>query len=110
MEKLQWLLFGTKSEKVVRQIGQLELELEDLETSSAAEEHAASTRASRPVAPKPFRRPLPEHLPREVHTHLPGHDACPDCGGKLRTLGEDTAEMLDMCGPRSRSSAMCAPS
>ena len=95
VEKLQRLLFGTKSEKVVRQIEQLELELEDLEASSAAEERTASTRASRPVAAKPFRRPLPEHLPREVHTHLPGHDACPDCGGKLRALGEDAAEMLE---------------
>jgi transposase len=95
VEKLQRMLFGTKSEKVLRQIEQLELELEDLETSSAAEEHATSTRASRPVPAKPFRRPLPEHLPREIHTHMPEQDACPDCGGTLRALGEDAAEMLE---------------
>jgi AraC-like DNA-binding protein len=35
----------------------------------------------RPVAAKPFRRPLPEHLPREVHTHMPEHDACPESAG-----------------------------
>ena len=95
VEKLQRMLFGTKSEKVLRQIEQLELELEELETSSAAEEHATSTRSSRPVAAKPFRRPLPEHLPREIHTHMPEQDACPDCGGKLRELGQDVAEMLE---------------
>jgi len=26
---------------------------------------------------------------------MPGHDACPDCGGRLRELGEDSAEMLE---------------
>ena len=26
---------------------------------------------------------------------MPGHDACPDCGGRLRELGEDVAEMLE---------------
>ena len=73
----------------------LELELEDLEVASAADEHATSTRASRPVAAKPFRRPLPDHLPREVHTHMPEQDACPDCGGTLRELGADAAELLE---------------
>ena len=26
---------------------------------------------------------------------MPSHEACPDCGGKLRELGEDAAEMLE---------------
>jgi hypothetical protein len=26
---------------------------------------------------------------------MPDHDACPGCGGKLRELGEDVAEMLE---------------
>ena len=26
---------------------------------------------------------------------MPGHEACPDCGGRLRELGEDVAEMLE---------------
>lgn len=95
VEKLQRMLFGTKSEKVVRQIEQLELQLEELQASSAAEEHRASARAKRPLAAKPFRRPLPEHLPREIHTHMPDHDACPGCGSKLRQLGEDAAEILE---------------
>src|SRR5271156_6337629 len=89
VEKLQRMLFGTKSEKVLRQIEQLELQLEELQAANAIEERAAAASADRPVAAKPFRRPLPEHLPREIHTHMPDHEACPDCGGNLRVLGED---------------------
>jgi transposase len=44
---------------------------------------------------KPFRKPLPEHLPREVVTYLPEHDCCPGCGGPLRQFGEDVAEQLE---------------
>src|SRR5665213_1943070 len=94
VEKLQRMLFGTKSEKVLRQIEQLELQLEELHAASAVEELQAVVQ-ERPAAAKPFRRPLPEHLPREVHTHMSDHATCPDCGGKLRELGEDAAEMLE---------------
>jgi hypothetical protein len=95
VEKLQRMLFGAKSEKVLRQIEQLELQLEDLQAASAIEEAQAIPPAEHPRSAKPFRRPLPEHLPREVHTHMPDHAACPDCGGRLRELGEDVAEMLE---------------
>lgn len=43
---------------------------------------------------KPARRPLPQHLPREIVTH-PTACACPRCGGKLRRLSEDVTEVLD---------------
>jgi len=95
VEKLQRMLFGAKSEKVLRQIDQLELQLEELRAASAIEESKAVAPAERPAPARPFRRPLPEHLPREVHTHMPGPEACPDCGGRLRELGEDVAEMLE---------------
>lgn len=95
VEKLQHMLFGRKSEKVLRQIEQLELQLEELQAATAIEEHAAAASVARPIPTKPFRRPLPEHLPREIHTHMPDHEACPDCGGRLRVLGEDVAEMLE---------------
>jgi transposase len=95
VEKLQRMLFGAKSEKVLRQIEQLEFQLEDLQATNAVEEARAAAPERRPAPAKPFRRPLPEHLPREVHTHAPGHEACPDCGGRLRELGEDVAEMLE---------------
>jgi transposase len=95
VEKLQRMLFGAKSEKVLRQIEQLEFQLEDLQAANAIEEAQAVPPAERPAPAKPFRRPLPEHLPREVHTHRPAHEACPDCGGRLRDLGEDVAEILE---------------
>ena len=41
------------------------------------------------------RRPLPEHLPRETHTHMPTEEACSACGGQLSKLGEDVSEMLE---------------
>ena len=92
--KLRRMIFGTKSEKVSREIEQLELKLEELETQQA-ERVTAAVPASAPAKAKPVRRPLPEHLPREVHTHLPAKDACPDCGGQLRKLGEDVSEILE---------------
>lgn len=92
--KLRRMMFGRSSEKIVRQIEQLELKLEELESSRS--EHAVSP-ASPIVEPerKSSRRALPEHLAREVETHMPAHDACPECGGTLRKLGEDISEVLE---------------
>jgi transposase len=81
VEKLKHMLFGRKIEKVLRQIEQLEFQIEDLQAASAIEEVQTIPAAERPIPMKPFRRPLPEHLPREIHTHIPGHEACPDCSG-----------------------------
>jgi transposase len=44
---------------------------------------------------KPARRALPAELPRETETIAPRQEACPDCGGKLRLLGEDVSETLE---------------
>src|ERR1700757_492745 len=91
--KLRRMMFGTKSEKVMREIEQLELKLEELETRQS---ERTSTPAAVPDAKgKPTRRPLPDHLPREVHTHLPQQDGCSRCGGELHKLGEDVSEMLE---------------
>src|SRR4030081_3480184 len=91
--KLRRMMFGTKSEKVTREIEQLELKLEELETRQA--ERAEATSTSTIPRNKSARRPLPEHLPREVHTYLPTEKACRECGGELRKLGEDVSEMLE---------------
>lgn len=63
--RLRRMMFGTKSEKVTREIEQLELKLEELETRES--EQARTTPTSTAPVNKPTRRPLPEHLPREVH-------------------------------------------
>src|SRR6478752_7738945 len=97
--KLKRMHFGPRSEKYDRDIQQLELRLEDLEASQAAAEPppvVPSTIVFKQQAPrKPARRPLPANLPRETETIAPEHQACPDCGGTLRHLGEDVSETLE---------------
>jgi transposase len=104
IEKYRRMLFGRKSEKLTAQLEQLELRLEELETAQAAEEaRQAATEATQPSSTqtdskrrtRPARKPLPEDLPREVVTHLPAHNRCPDCGGALRQFGEDVSEQLE---------------
>lgn len=95
--KLKRMQFGQKSERLDRQIAQLELCLEELEAAPAAAPLPATASAAHPevVTDKPVRRPLPESLPRITRTHAPKQETCPDCNGKLRPLGEDVSEMLE---------------
>src|SRR6266571_3832421 len=94
--KLQRVQFGRKSEKLARQIEQLELRLEDLQAKPAESKSAATTPPLLiSTAVKPARRPLPDHLPRQTQRHEPKESACPDCGGALSKLGEDFSEMLE---------------
>jgi len=99
--KLQRMQFGRKSEKLARQIEQLELRLEDLQSKPAESALLAESPCATPASPlpiaavKPVRRPLPEHLPRQTQRHEPKESACPDCGGALSKLGEDVSEMLE---------------
>jgi transposase len=99
LAKLRRMEFGRSSEKLLTAITQLELTLEDLEEESGARpgsHPAAGGTATDDVAPasKPVRRPLPEHLPREVIEYSVAC-ACPTCGGTLRRFGEDVTEVLD---------------
>src|SRR6266852_4199603 len=95
--KLRRMQFGRSSEKLDRQIEQLELRLEALQLNDAEKVAALpeAIKSAEPVA-RPVRRPLPAHLPREVRTYLPKQEACPDCGGELKHLGEDVSEMLEI--------------
>jgi transposase len=96
VEKLRRMLFGRKSEKLSIQLDQLELQLEEMEAIHAA-------LASVPVCDakpdstgtQPARKPLPEHLPRQIVTHEPKESCCPECGGNLRHFGDDVSEQLD---------------
>jgi len=91
--------FGASSEKLRREIEQLELLLGESEEQMA---EATSPEPDEPVAPtetetqrrKPARKPLPATLPRDVVEHA-APCACPQCGGTLRPLGEDVTEVLD---------------
>jgi transposase len=95
--KLRRMQFGPRSEKLSRDIAQLELQLEDLEASQAASETVPAQPATltQNDKRKPARRPLPAELPREIETIAPKQDACPDCGGALKHLGDDVCETLE---------------
>ncbi len=91
--------FGRSSEKLTREIEQLELAIESLESDQAERLAAASPMVAAAIEEaiekqKPARRPLPEHLPREEMRH-PAACACPHCGGALRRIGEEVTETLD---------------
>ena len=100
--KLQKQAFGASSEKIEREIEQLELALEDLlvavaesETTPIDEADANDVVAEAAVN-KPRRRPrVSDSTPRERRELDPGA-CCPDCGGDLRVVGEDVSELLDM--------------
>lgn len=85
--KLQKQAFGKSSEKIEREIAQLELALEDL-LVAAAEQRDGSAEDDEPAATdapvaeaKPRRRPrVSEATPRERRELHPG-SCCPDCGG-----------------------------
>ena len=102
--RLQKQAFGKASEKIEREIAQLELALEDLliaaaeQKSEPPEEEGAGPPAIIPGAPevRPRRRPrVSDETPRERRELDPG-TCCPDCGGDLRMVGEDVSELLDM--------------
>lgn len=95
LARLKRMQFDKASEKLNREIAQLELALEELE-AEAATVSARRVDPARLDRPSPVRA-LPDHLPREEQRIEPEHGncTCPDCGGALRPLGEDSDEMLD---------------
>ncbi len=92
--KLRRQQYGRKSEKLDRQIEQLEFRLEELVADDGVEDAkpAKSTSERKPSE----RAPLPEQLPREERVIEPLQQACPACGGALKPLGEDIAEQLEI--------------
>ena len=96
--------FGRSSEKLDREIEQLELVLCELEESVAEsnarteqpKQERASPARAKPADRKPGgRKPLPAHLPREQVIHQPP-PACVCCGGKvLRKIADDLTEVLE---------------
>ncbi|SPX62091.1 Transposase and inactivated derivatives [Legionella feeleii] len=59
---------------------------------------------------KPVRRPLPEHLPREVIEHdIPEEDKLCVCGCMKQRIGEEVTEQLEYIPPDFQSLLMFAP-
>src|SRR5215470_9310656 len=76
------LQYGRKSERHDAHVAQLELIVEELESSLAASAEQPSGSApagdTASARSKPARRPLPDHLPRETQEHAAAC-ACPEC-------------------------------
>lgn len=97
LEKLRRMLFGTRSEKLRRQVQEVEAQLKLHE--QVGDRH--SGRENDPQVPRQLRqsrhrRPLPEHLPREINRLEPVETGCPECGSDLNYLGEVSAEQLEL--------------
>jgi transposase len=117
IEKLKFQLarlrrqrFGSSSERIDREIAQLELRLEELEATKAAAEAKAEAPAPAPATPaatapdtpasqpaaKPTkpRRKFSERLTRTTVVHEPQACPTPGCDGTLRKVSEDVTEVL----------------
>src|SRR5439155_793207 len=93
---------GQRSERTVRLLDQMELALEELESSATEDEIAAERAVAKTTNVVAFtrkhsaRQPFPEHLPRERVVE-PGPTVCRCCGSpRLRKLGEDITETLEV--------------
>lgn len=105
--KLNRQRFGPHAERTARLLDQMELQLEELETSATHDELAAEMAAAQATMgrtttvaaftrKRPARKPFPEHLPRE-RIIVPGPSACLCCSGsRLAKLGEDVTETLEV--------------
>ncbi len=97
LDKLRRMNFGSRSEKVSRRIAQMEADLNRLQKES----DTLTVRVYDPAVQRPLRqtrtrKPFPESLPRDEKRLLPAAPCCPNCGGSLSYLGEDTAEQLEL--------------
>ena len=100
--KLNRERFGPRSERSIRLLNQLELQLEELEASATEDELAAEQSAAKTTnvaafqRKRPARKPFPEHLPRDRVVE-PAPTTCSCCGSdRLRKLGEDVTETLEV--------------
>ncbi len=100
--KLRRDKYGKSSERSARLLDQLELQLEELE-STATEDALAAQQTGDPTSKvksftrrKPTRKPFPEHLPRErVVVEAPTQCDC--CGSdRIVKMGEDITETLEV--------------
>ena len=102
IEKLRRALYGRRSERSERLLGQLELELDELTANAAEDDLRAETPPDRTTEVKgferrrPSRKPFPEHLPRE-RVVVPAPELCTCCGShRLSKVGEDVTETLEV--------------
>ena len=109
--KLRKQAFGQSSEKIEREIEQLELALEDLMIAAVETDATPINEAdtAAPAQPAPNgaesvmrRRPRVSASAIRERRELDPGTCCPDCGGDLRLVGEDVSEILDMIAARMK--------
>ncbi|MEX9431263.1 IS66 family transposase [Escherichia coli] len=97
LDKLRRMNFGSRSEKVSRRIAHMEADLNRLQKESdTLTGRVYDPAVQRPLRQTRIRKPFPESLPRDEKRLLPAAPCCPNCGGSLSYLGEDTAEQLEL--------------
>ena len=104
LARLRRWKFGRSSEQLDLPITQIELSLDVMQAvtaqASTAPEPTAVIAAPVRRRHRPVRRALPAHLPRETLVHqspeVTQGCGCASCGGTLRKLGEDVAEVLEL--------------
>jgi len=99
--KLERQVYGQRSERSIRLIDQLALDLEELEANATEDELAAEKAVAKTTAvsgftrKRPDRNTFPDHLPRE-RVVIDPPTTCECCGGsRLRKLGEDVTRTLE---------------
>jgi hypothetical protein len=97
IQKLRRQLAGHRA----HQCGASSETAEQLQLALETSEIAAAAMTARMKLPdiqetdKPKRRPIPDHVLRIEVELSPGAEACADCGGSLRRIGEDVTEELE---------------
>ena len=90
IEKLKRQIYGHHSERSVRLLDQMQLQLEASATADEIAAEMAAAKAATNVAAftrrRPSRQPFPEHLPRE-RVVIPAPASCPCCGGARLSKG-----------------------
>jgi transposase len=99
LAKLRRARFGQSSEQL-EGAGQLAMSFEELKAAVREAERQAQAAGDLPAAAAPKGKPvrrkkLPEHLERIPHVIEPKVCTCPECGGPLKTLGQDESEVLE---------------
>ena len=105
---MQKQVFGKSSEKIEREIAQLELALEDLlvavaeDDDTPIDEGQDEPAPDETAAPTLRRRPRVSDATQRERRELDPGTCCPDCGGELRVVGEDVSELLDLIAARMK--------
>jgi transposase len=91
--QLRQMVFGTSSEQMPSGTETSQPEpVADLDSAAAADPKVVDLSKER-AARNAGRKPLPDHLPRELHIH--DASSCPCCQGKsLHMIGEEATEQL----------------